>query len=97
MKESMRMYDSGRCTAPWSLRPLIFSKDETCGEVGDVLGDVEGEILVLILVVKVRRSGMVVYVCVVVLTVAVTLVLIVTATMSMVDSLCRNGIEREKS
>jgi hypothetical protein len=69
MNESTRTYDSGRCTAPWcwcwcwcwSLRPLILSNDETCGEVGEVVGDAEGEeILVLILVVRVRRSGMLV-------------------------------------
>jgi hypothetical protein len=68
MKESTRTYDSGRCTAPWSLRPDIFSNDETFGEVGDVgdvFGDDDGEIFVLIFVVRVRRSGMLesVFVC----------------------------------
>lgn len=38
-----------------SLRPLTLSKDDICGEVGDVVGEDEGDIFVLILVVRVRR------------------------------------------
>lgn len=37
------------------MRPLTLSKEETCGEVGDVVGDEEGDIFVLILVVRVRK------------------------------------------
>lgn len=62
MNESVRTYVSGRFTVKLSsLRPLTLSnedeEDDTCGDVGDVAGDVEGEIAVLILVVRARRRG----------------------------------------
>lgn len=59
IKESIRVSGSGRCKLN-SLRPLTLSKEETCGEVGDVVGDDEGDIFVLILVVRVRRIAMLV-------------------------------------
>jgi hypothetical protein len=40
------------------LCPLTLSKDETWGDVGDVVGVVAGDIFVLILVVRVRRRAM---------------------------------------
>lgn len=61
MKLSTRALVSGRFTAypSPSLRPLRTSKPD--GEdVGDVTGDEEGEIAVLILVVRLRRRGILV-------------------------------------
>jgi hypothetical protein len=57
MNESILVCVSGRCMLN-SLRPSTLSKEDTCGEVGEVFGDDEGEIFVLILVVRVRRIAM---------------------------------------
>ena len=61
MNESMRKCVSGRFNVmPPSLRPLTTSNEEVwfCGDVGDVAAEEEGEMAVLILVVRVRRRGM---------------------------------------
>lgn len=63
MKESMRWCDSGRLKVILpSLRPLTTSNEEAwlSGEVGEVTGDEDGEMAVLILVVRVRRRGILV-------------------------------------
>lgn len=58
MNESILAYVSGLLTVtPPSFRPFTTSNDETCGEVGDEVGDDEGVIAVLIFVVRVRRMG----------------------------------------
>jgi hypothetical protein len=62
MKESTRALVSGRLTIKLSLslRPARTSKPDAVsrGDVGDVTGDEEGLIAVLIFVVMLRRIGM---------------------------------------
>jgi hypothetical protein len=66
MKESTREFVSGRFTVKLSLsrRPLRTSKPDAADvereDVGDVEGDEEGEMAVLILVVILRRRGILV-------------------------------------
>lgn len=62
MNESIRACVSGRFTLK-SLRPLTLSKEDTWGDVGDVVGDDEGDILVFNLVVRVRRIAMLIVDC----------------------------------
>lgn len=47
-----------------SLRPLTTWNDEVSGEVGEVVGEEDGEMAVFILVVRLRRRGILAYLCV---------------------------------